>query len=271
MCELETYSTALSILTAVITGGFIIVYIELGNRKNRLHDSYVQTMTPFYKKISAYFRFLSWSQGQLMYSKEQNAYEDNFKELINRYARYGSMLIMSGGDFPVHQFTAKELDEIASDINNVWYWHDKMHPCNMQWGHEDNTIRDNINKELNKINPLYLSLDHNVDLISTVSSDFYSDIYQQVEYEIYKYEAYNYVLHIQTRIVTVGIILALLLLSLMLFIIIPACVLKCSTLTIILLLFLCLLSLGFDMRKQVAWLNYIRDLFGNLCIRKKYH
>lgn len=269
MCDHQTFSTTLSILTAVITGGFILVYIELGNRKNRLIDSYNQIMSPFMKRLSAYCRFVTWSKSQLIYSKGEDTYEENFKKLVNQIGHYGHMLIMSGGDFPIHQFTANELNDIALDIKNIWYWHDKMHPCKIQWKQENHSTKEFINKELNKVNPLYMSLEHNVGLIAEVSGDFYVDVYQPIEYEIYKYETYNNLLRIETIIVTVGIILVLLLLSLMLFLCIPACILKWSTLVIILLLICCLLMLGIDMRKQVAWQYSVRSIYSKLFKREK--
>lgn len=260
----NTVSTVLSILTAVITGGFVLVFVEIGNRKNRLNDTYNQIMSPFMKKFSAYCRFVNWVKNQLIYSKEQNDYEKHFKKLINQIGKYGYMLIMSGGDYPVHQFSANELNDVALDVNNIWYWHDKMHPCKIKWEQEDHGMKELINKELNKVNPLYISLEHNVDLIAKVSGDFYVDIYQQIEYETYKYETYNKMLSIQTVIVTVGVVLVLLLLSIILFFNIPAIALKWSTLAIILLLIICLLMLGIDIRKQVVWRYSICSFFSKI-------
>ncbi len=76
MCDQQTFSTALSILTAVITGGYILVYIAIDNRKNRLIDSYNQIMPPFLKSLPAYRRFVTWSKSQLIYSKGKDAYEE---------------------------------------------------------------------------------------------------------------------------------------------------------------------------------------------------
>ena len=43
---------ALAILTSIITGGFVLVFVEIGNRKNRENDRHEQIMTPFYHKLS---------------------------------------------------------------------------------------------------------------------------------------------------------------------------------------------------------------------------
>lgn len=181
------------------------------------------------KRLSAYCRFVTWSKSQLIYSKGEETYEENFKKLVNQIGHYGHMLIMSGGDFPIHQFTANELNDIALDIKNIWYWHDKMHPCKIQWEQSGLGVNEYINNELNKINPSYLSLKHDAYMVAMV----------------------------------------LILLSLMLFLCIPACILKWSTLVIILLLICCLLMLGIDMRKQVAWQYSVRSIYSKLFKREK--
>lgn len=38
----------LSILTSIITGGFVLVYVEIGNRINRENDRCETLITPFY-------------------------------------------------------------------------------------------------------------------------------------------------------------------------------------------------------------------------------
>ncbi len=66
----------LSILTSIITGGFVLVYVEIGNRINRENDRWETLITPFMRKISAYCRFISYYE-PLIISKEC---DDNEKE-----------------------------------------------------------------------------------------------------------------------------------------------------------------------------------------------
>lgn len=41
------FSTVVTILSAIITGGVILVFVEIGNRKNREIDSYQYFVEPF--------------------------------------------------------------------------------------------------------------------------------------------------------------------------------------------------------------------------------
>jgi hypothetical protein len=143
---MEVQTILLSLLTSIITGGFILVFVEIGNRKNRENDRYDQIMRPFMHKLSSYFRFLSWCSHHITYPSKLNAYEQEFKRLVEEIGRYGGRAITSGGDYPIEHFTAAELEEICSKINNIWYYHDKMNPCNLQWSNYDYS-KDYISKE----------------------------------------------------------------------------------------------------------------------------
>lgn len=67
MCYSDVLPFALAILTSIITGGFVLVFVEIGNRKNRENDKHDQIMAPFMHKLSAYFRYISWSSSHIIY------------------------------------------------------------------------------------------------------------------------------------------------------------------------------------------------------------
>lgn len=71
---MEVSQIALTILTSIITGGFVLVFVEIGNRKNREDDRHDQIMYPFMHKLSAYFRFISWCSHNVIYSKPPIGY-----------------------------------------------------------------------------------------------------------------------------------------------------------------------------------------------------
>ena len=121
MSYADVQTIALAILTSIITGGFVLVFVEIGNRKNRENDKHEQIMFPFMHKLSSYFRFMSWCSGHIMYPKPEEGYEKEFKALVKEVSGYGGRAITSGGDYGVDYFTAEELYKITFDINNIWY------------------------------------------------------------------------------------------------------------------------------------------------------
>lgn len=92
---IDVQPIALAILTSIITGGFVLVLVEIGNRKNRENDRHEQIMRPFMHRLSAYFRFVSWSRSYIEYPKEKDGYEEEFKKLVERIGDYGGRAIMS--------------------------------------------------------------------------------------------------------------------------------------------------------------------------------
>lgn len=231
----------------------MLVLVEIGNRKNRENDRHEQIMRPFMHKLSAYFRFANWCSSCIIYPNPLNDYEKSFKKLLNEIGSFGGRAIISGGDYGMGYFTAKQLDDIACEINNIWYWHDKMNPCRMMW---DGRIGgDFIQKELKEVDPIYLGLPEDVNLVAKVSGEFYTDIYQPIEYETFRHEAYVKQYKRQTAIVCGFVSFVLLILSLMLFAKYPVLLLQVATFAVIMMLMGSLLMLAVDMKSQIRWWN----------------
>lgn len=256
---MEVSQIVLSILSSIITGGFVLVFVEIGNRKNRENDKYEHIMYPFMHKLSSYFRYISWCQSHIIYSNPPTSNEKKIKLLIGEIARYGGMAITSGGDYGINYFTASKLKEIALDINNIWYWHDNMNPCKMTW---DSSMPDGefISKELKEINPVYLQHEQNIDLIAKVSGDFYIYVYQPIEVNTYNHETYQKHYKLQTIIVSCFVCFVLLVLGSMLFGLENEMTLRISTMIAILMLVFSLLMLGVEENVQIRFYGWVRDL-----------
>jgi hypothetical protein len=254
----DVQTIALAILTSIITGGFVLVFVEIGNRKNREYDKHEQIMFPFMHKLSSYFRFMSWSSGHIIYPKPLYGYEKDFKALVKDISGYGGRAITSGSDYGVEYFTAEELYKITFDINNIWYYHDKMHPCRLTW--DTRMGSDNfISKELKEIDPIYLKENHDVDLLAKVSGEFYTDIYQPIEGETYRHEALQGLYKRQTRLVVAFVCFVLILLGTMLFVKLPTTMLQIAVVLVILMLMSSLLMLAINTRAQIKWCNKIDE------------
>jgi len=254
MCYSDVQPIALSILTSIITGGFVLVFVEIGNRKNRENDKHDQIMAPFMHKLSAFFRYISWCSSRIRYPKPLEGYEKKFKELVAVIGGYGGRAITSGGDYGIDYFSAEKLDSIAFDINNIWYYYDKMHPCRLTWDNRMG-LESFIVKELKEINPVYLKETIDVGLVAKVSGEFYTDVYQPIENEIFRYEAYQNHYKRQTTIVVAFVCFVLLLLSFMLFLKLPIWLLQLGTLIVIMMLVSSILMLAISIRTQIGWWN----------------
>lgn len=255
------HSAVLTILSAIITGGFVLIFVEIGNRKNRENDRYEQLIRPFMKKLSSYFRFVNWCETSILYPslKDRSPIELEFKDLVHELGVYGGHSIVSGGDYSIDDFSAEELYNLGyNKINHVWYLHDHMRPCRLSWNVNFKHNERYIKKELAIINPEYLNDEINFDMLIRVSADFLTDIYQPIETETYYHVAYQRLFRNQSIFVSVNLLLVLLMLCLMLCVTLPVWLLKLSTILIVCLFAMSLVLLGVDAKKQIMWLNKLK-------------
>lgn len=251
------YSTVITILTAIITGGFILVFVEIGNRKNREIDSFCQSVNPFMKKLSSYLRMISWCKTHIKYPSEIDEKEEKFKSIVDRLSKYGSRLIMSGKNYRAGSFTARQIDNMANDINKIWYWYDKMNPCHLQFDNGITFQEELVRKEISEINPIYLSNAIDIRLISNISGDFFVNIYQPIENDLYMHELYVKQYALQARIVSTGVFFVLVILCSMTFVSLPVWLLRFSTVFAIVWLGICLLLLGITMNSQILYVRKV--------------
>lgn len=244
---------AITILTSVVTGGFVLVLVELGNRKNRENDKYEQLMNPFMHKLSAYFRLISWCQGYLKYPKHLSHKEEKFQKLISEIGKYGGKLILQGCDYELDSFTANRLNDIALEINNIWYWYDQMRPCGILWDDKLNAVDEYINKEIKELKLNDISFQQNVYSVADVSGKFYTEIYQPIQYRTYQYERYRQIYNCQTWVIWMFVCFTLVVLDSCLWFKLPIIWLQISTSLVILLLICSLLMLAIDMKSQLKW------------------
>lgn len=259
------YNTVVTILSAVITGGFVLILVEIGNRKNRESDQYRQTMMPFVQKLSAYLRYICWIKPHIVNPKPVNEDEKSFLSIVLNLGVRGSDLIENGGCFDINSITAKDLEHFCNNINHIWYMYDRRWLDRFKWDETDSFYQELIDKELAQINPRYLSMQEGLCKIAKISGEFYTDIYMPIQDEPYSHESSSKLYSIHTWIVSASLFFVLLCLGLLVCFTWPIWLLKLTTISVIMLFGLCMLLLLIDENKQLYWLYRIREF------RKKFN
>lgn len=265
------FPAALTILSAVITGGFVLIYVELSNKKTRETDNYEQLMRPFMHKLSSYFRFVSWCKVKIRVKiDEQKGGEKEFMQILKKLAHYGRSAIISGGDYRVNSFTADQLYDISTNkINHLWYLTQHTHSCNLIWDSEFDSSEEYIKKELEEINHKYKNLPLSLDSFIKVSSEFHTNIYQMVEADTMIHRDRMWLLNHHTRFVSFSFTCVLLLLGAMLLFHLPALLIQVATIVILILLMICLLLVGLDYTTQIKCYNKLHEFLNRNNIRMK--
>lgn len=193
----EQVSIIGSIIVALLTGGFIILFLENQHVGANVIERYHFIMKPFMHRLSNYFKFLSSAKVYFSIKKgtkkEVAEYVFEFKDQMDRLGHYAHQCIMSGQDYPVSKFTALQLDRICNEINNVWYyWDDKQNYmrnyCTYNTGKAE--LHGKMAREyLNEVFPLkYDETVFSLNLISDVSGEFYTKIYEPIQKVPFEYE-----------------------------------------------------------------------------------
>lgn len=253
------HSAIISILSAVITGGFVLIFVEISNRKNRENDKYRQLMTPFMRKLSAYFKYINWVQLHITNPKPDTDIEKTFKKHL-RYeiGNYGSQLLAAGGRYDVESFNAQMLEDIGEKINNVWYMYDR-YPLNRLRVDEDvDTNSELINKELAVLNRSYLSIPESVSKIAKISGEFYTDEYQPIQYEPPYHDALIKLYKIQSAIVCTSLFIVLVTLCILVCVKMPIWLMRVATIAIVCLFGMCMTLLFVNENKQLKLINQVK-------------
>lgn len=266
---ITTYNTVVTILSAVITGGFVLILMEMGNRKNRESERYRQTMIPFAQKLSAYLRYICWIKPHIVNPKPLNEGEKSFLSIIHALGCEGSDLLENGGSFDLNSFTAKDLEHFCNNINHIWYMYDRRWIDRFKWEEADSSYQEFIDKELAQLNPRYLSMPEGLGKIAKISGEFYTDIFMPIQDEPYSHEASSKLYSIQTWIVSLSLFFVLLCLGLLVCFTLPIRLLKLTTISVIMLFGLCMLLLLVNENKQLYCLYRIKE-FKKALKRKKH-
>ncbi len=123
----EQFSMIITILAALLTGGFLMIFIESQQVSGSVAEPerFHFVMNPFFRSFSSYVKFISSFKTCFTFKITKNSdYVKGLKDSVETIARLGGKSIISGQNFPAEYFTAKELDSICNTINNIWYYID---------------------------------------------------------------------------------------------------------------------------------------------------
>lgn len=183
---------AVEILSALLAGGFILFFVENQHIERDVIDRFRILMDPYYHKLSCYLKFVYFIKERISFSSTDSKYVANFKFQLDEFSRKGVEVHLHSEDVPYKLH--KELSELNDSINNVWWLYNEANvkdyiTDDIEMGniYSDSDIHD----ALSNISPKYKGQPINKKLLSSVSADFYVDIWQPVQYVTLNYEYWD--------------------------------------------------------------------------------
>ena len=258
----EHYSIAVTILTALLTGGFLMLFIENRHIGDNVVNRYHFIMTPFMHRLSNFFKFISSAKTYYVINRgDKEEYVHVFKSLLKEMGEFAYPCIMSGQDYPCSKFSAQELERLCDDINRIWYYWDDKH--NYMQGHyiyeTDKAERFATlgHEYLKEVFPKeFDGKKFSMSLIGDVSGKFYTDVWQPIQHVPFQYEDWESVDHRFKTLSLITICTSLVTLAIILFLryLIPMWI-------PMLLIFFCMASLGYTLYEMIKLDDLSRKLF----------
>lgn len=181
---------AVSILTSLLTGGFLLFFIENQHLEKDVVNRFYSIMKPFYKKLTSYLQYLNWSKNIIQYDNRKADYISDLIQIMDELSRLAGQSIMSGSDIPVMK--AKAIDGLCEKINHIWYLYDKgwfvTEHISIDKENGFQFSEKQIKESLTAYNAKYSNSTIDINLLPKVSGDFYVEVWQPVQNVTYQYE-----------------------------------------------------------------------------------
>lgn len=179
---------AISFLSAVLTGGFLMLFIESHKLSSNVIDRFQGIMKPFYYKLSNYMKFVSSFRSAIVIDTVKGDERINgLKQDIDDFSR-----LCVAYDLPTGYYSGKDLESLCKQINNVWYLISNKKGYTKEFISLDlhclSIVEERARKYLSEIDRKYENSTLDLDTFAQASGDFYSDLYAPVERITYEYE-----------------------------------------------------------------------------------
>lgn len=188
----EQIEIIVPILVAILTGGFLMLFIENQHSSTSINNRYRFIMEPFYHKLSNYFKFVGTFRTYIRISDKKGEYVNEFSGLVNEMGHLAHDCIVTGQDYPIDYFKPKDLEKLCDDINNIWFYLDrKLNVLRQSLSYDEERANcfNKLGKEfLHEVSSKYDGKRWNMSLLMNVSGEFYTNVWQPLQHVPAYYE-----------------------------------------------------------------------------------
>lgn len=174
----NTTQIAVDLLSALLTGGFLLFFIETMHIESDVKQRFKSIMNPFYHKLSKMTVFVGYMRYAM--SLPPNRLGNDLKKDIDYISKAGIVPQTSGRDIPY--MSASELDKLCETINKVWYQLDRYPELRRSIVLHNDDALDYAAKALSDVDVKYKGKKIDIDILQEVAGAFYTDYWQPVEY-----------------------------------------------------------------------------------------
>lgn len=210
-------SHIISFLAALLTGGFLMLFIESQKLSASVTDRFQRIMKPFYHKLSNYLRVAYYFNRSMKIDNRDD--DDRIAVLKHDLDKFSK--ICSESDLPTGYYSEVRLFDTCNRINNVWLYINNSYLRQFFTldSHCISMVEDRLRVYVAEVSHKYDNTSLDLESFAQISGEFYSEIFIPVEgitrdYEKWQREERNY------RILSIGALMVTLV-SMLLIILIP--------------------------------------------------
>ena len=181
-------SYIITLLSALLTGGFLMLFIESQKLSSSVIERFQGIMKPLYHKLSNYMKFVSSFRSAIVIDTVKGDERiKGLKEDIDDFSR-----LCVAYDIPTGYYSGKELEDLCDRISNVWYLISNKKSYTKDLisldPHCVSIVKERARKYIAEVDCKYENETLDLDFFAQVSGDFHSDLFAPVKRITYEYE-----------------------------------------------------------------------------------
>lgn len=175
---------AVDILSALLTGGFLLFFIETMHIESDVKQRFKSIMNPFYHKLSKMSVFVGHMQYAIRFPKDRLG--EDLKKNIEYISKAGIVPMTSGRD--ISYMRGEELEKLCETFNNIWYHLDRYPALRRSIEIDDGGGLDTATEALIEVYPKYKNKRIDVDALRDATGAFYNEYWEPVAHCTPNYE-----------------------------------------------------------------------------------
>lgn len=169
---------AVDILIALLTGGFLLFFIETMHIESDVKQRYKAIMNPFYHKLSKIAAYIGHMRFATTFPDTEKG--KLLKIHMDFVRQKGIVALTSGRD--ISFMKGSELNKLCNTINEIWHIIDETPALRNDLVVNDLLSKDMAHKALKEVYEEYADKPIDVDTLHDVTGAFFNDYWEPVEH-----------------------------------------------------------------------------------------
>ena len=192
---------AVDILTALLTGGFLLFFIETMHIESDVKQRYKAIMNPFYHKLSKMAVYIGHMRSAITFPNSERG--KLLKDYMEFVKQKGIVALTSGRD--IYFMKGEDLSKLCYAINEIWHVIEETPALRNELEIHDILGKDMASKALKEVYEEYADKTMEVDTLYAVTGAFFTEYWEPVEHCTPNYEYWEKIAKVSRVLIFVAL------------------------------------------------------------------